>query len=230
MSKKIDRAHYGPSWTEVILGAVLSVALGGLLAALFLVFKPVTAVKTLPEKPTPGMVYYIEGSHDANKARKLAAKQSAFLKGNSIELNEDELNIAMVPANPPPAAKGAAPKTPEPEASTSLAAGTPNFHLDSGKMQISAPVRAKVALVGLDASFLMQTRGSFAKEGGIFVFQPETIMLGSCPVHRIPVVKGLVLKKIMNANVLPADLSAAWAKLSDVTIEGSTLKLGAPKS
>lgn len=33
MTQRFDRAHYGPSWTEVILGALLSAVLGGVLAA-----------------------------------------------------------------------------------------------------------------------------------------------------------------------------------------------------
>jgi hypothetical protein len=227
MSNKIDRAHYGPSWTEVILGAVLSIVLGVVLAAAYLIFKPVTLVKEIPKEPVEGTVYYIEGSHDTSKAKKLVAKQKTFLQGGSIDLIEDELNLAVIP--PPPAPVKGAPPAPAPEQTTLVNAGVPNFRIATGKLQLSVPVHVKVALVGLDTTFMLQTQGGFVKDGDVFVYQPDVIYLGSCPVHRIPVLKKFVMKKFVNANVLPADLSAAWAKLSDVTIDGSTLKLGMPK-
>ena len=48
---KFDRAHYGPSWVEVILGALLSLALGVVLAVAYFVARPVTLVKELPKEP-----------------------------------------------------------------------------------------------------------------------------------------------------------------------------------
>ena len=43
-TKKVDRALHGPSWTEVILGAVLSIILGVVLGAALLVFTVVEVV------------------------------------------------------------------------------------------------------------------------------------------------------------------------------------------
>ncbi|MDB6167139.1 MAG: hypothetical protein JWM88_3 [Verrucomicrobia bacterium] len=238
MSKKVDRALYGPSWTEVILGAVLAAALGVVLAAVYLVLKPVTQVKEIPKEPVPGMIYYIEGSHDSAKARRLVAKQQAFLKGGPIELSEDELNLAVMPvttstpAKSAPPAKGAPPaKTPaaEPEATGFLTAGASNFRLTSGRLQMSVPLHVKYALVGLDTTILVQSQGVFEKVGDVFVYQPDTVYLGSCPVHRIPMLKGMVMKKFLNADRFPPDMATAWDKLADVRIEGSTLKLGMAK-
>ena len=89
MRQRFDRALYGPSWTEVILGALLSAVLGVVLAAGFFVFRPVTKVKELPKEPIPGTVYYIEGSRDYSNSRRLVAKQKFFLKGGSLVVNED---------------------------------------------------------------------------------------------------------------------------------------------
>ncbi|MEO6876625.1 MAG: hypothetical protein ABI222_17560, partial [Opitutaceae bacterium] len=91
---KFDRSHYGPGWAEVVLGAVLSVVLGVVLAAVFFIFRPVTLVKELPKEPIPGMVYHIDGSRDYANARRLTAKQRFFVKGGSVVVNEDELNAA----------------------------------------------------------------------------------------------------------------------------------------
>jgi hypothetical protein len=228
MSKKIDRALYGPSWTEVIFGAVLSVALGVLLAAGYLIFKPVTQVKELPKELVPGMVYYIEGSHDSAKARRVASKQKIFLQGGSISVIEDELNIAAMPASPP-AAPGKAP-APAPEPTDVLSAGALNFRIHESALQISLPVRVKYALVGLDATFLVQTRGTFAKDGDTFVYVPETVLLGSCPIQRLPMMAGLVMKKFLGSQRFPADAVAAWEKLAEVSLNGATLKLAMPKS
>ena len=230
MSKKVDRALYGPSWTEVILGAVLSVALGAILAGAYLVFKPVTLVKEIPKEPVAGMVYYIEGSHDGSKARRIAAKQKIFLQGGSVAVIEDEINIALIPANvaAAPVKGGAAPAKPEGETNEVLNAGTPNFRIHDGMLQMSTPVQVKYPLVGLDTSFLVQTQGTFVKDGDVYVYQPTVIYVGSCPVQRLPVVKTLVAKKFLNPQRFPADIVAAWSKLAEVSIEGSTLKLSMP--
>ena len=224
MSNKLDRALYGPSWTEVILGAVLSVALGIVLAAAYLVFKPVTLVKELPKEPAVGMVYYIEGSHDSAKARRLATKQSTFLQGKSVVLTEDELNLAAVPPAP---AGGKAP-APAAEPTDILTPGTMNVRLNSGALQLGVPLRVKYSLVGLDATVLVQTRGTFVKDGDVFVYRPDTVYLGSCPVQRLPIVTGFVMSKLLNASRFPGDVVTAWSKLSEVAIDGATLKLTMP--
>src|ERR1035437_4745439 len=92
--RKFDRSHYGPSWTEVILGALLSVVIGVVLAAAYFVFKPVARVKEIPKEPAPDMVYYIEGSRDYSNARRLIAKEKFFVRGGTVVVNEDELNTA----------------------------------------------------------------------------------------------------------------------------------------
>lgn len=238
MSKKLDRALYGPGWFEVIFGAVLSVALGVVLAAAYLIFKPVTQVKEVPKEPVAGTVYYIEGSHDSAKARRVVSKQKIFLQGGSVSLTEDELNIAAMPAVAVPApapAKGSgkapapAPVAPPPDSSDLLSAGALNVRIHEGALQVSVPVRVRYALVGLDATFLVQTTGTFVKEGDRFVYEPETMHLGSCPVQRLPMISGFVMGKFLGEQRFPADLVEAWGKLADVAIEGANLKLTMPQ-
>jgi hypothetical protein len=223
MSSKFDRARYGPSWTEVILGALLSMVLGVVLSAAYFVFKPVSKVKELPKEPIPGTVYYIEGSRDYSNARRLTAKQKFFAKGGSVVVNEDEINSAANPITAPlaPGTEPAPPPTP-------MSAGAPNFRIHDGAVQISVPVRLKWDLVNLDTVVLVQATGNFARKGDAIVFVPKNVYVGSCPVDRIPRAVDLVMKKFYETQPVPPDIAASWAKLADVTVEGTTLRLTMP--
>lgn len=226
MRKRFDRARYGPSWTEVILGALLSAVLGVVLAAGYFVFKPVTKVKELPKEPIPGTVYYIEGSRDYSNARRLIAKEKFFIKGGSVVVNEDEINSAANPVTA--AAPGAAPGTEPPAPATVISAGAPNFRIHDGALQITVPVRLKYDLVSVDTVVLIQATGTFSRKGESIVFVPKTMFVGSCPVTRIPRAVDFIMKKFFESQPIPPDLAAAWSKLVDVTVEGSTLRLTMP--
>jgi len=221
MSKKVERN--GPSWTEVIIGAVLSLALGVAAGFAYLVLKPVAVVKALPKEPAADVVYFIEGSHDSSKARQAAAKQHELLQGRAIALNEDELNalFAPAPAATPAPAKPAAKGSPAAPTQT-ITPEAPNFRVHDGVVQLGLPVR--IAAFGwLDQKVILQATGTFAKEGDTFVFQPTEFYLGSCPIERLPAVKSFIFKRVVAA--APAELHDAWDKLADVTVEGTTLKL-----
>ncbi len=223
MSRKVDSG--GPSWTEVIIGAVLSFVLGVALGAAYLVFKPVATVKTLPKDLAADMVYYIEGSHDTSKAKLAAAKQRDLVQGHSIVLTEDELNAILAPSTPvAPAATPGKPGAPAAAAPAAqmLTPEAPNFRVRDGVMQIGLPVR--IAAFGwLDQTVILQARGTFTKSGDTFVFEPSEFYVGSCPVERLPAVQSAIFKRAVAA--APAEMTAAWSKLTDVAVEGSTLKL-----
>jgi hypothetical protein len=228
MTLKFDRSRYGPGWVELILGSVLSVLLGAVLAAAYFVFKPVATVRELPSQPLPGMVYYIQGSRDDSRARRLQAKEKFFLKGGSVVLNEDELNTAANPlADQSQAAKAAAAAAPA--ASTPwLTPGPPNFRIHDGTMQITVPVRLRVELANLDLAILVQAKGHFVRRVDTFVFVPSTMYVGSCPVERLPAVMAFLEDKVLRAQPIPADIMAAWGRLADVMIDGSNLRLTMP--
>ena len=221
--KKFDRSHYGPGWAEVILGAVLSVVIGVALAAAYFTFKPVARVKEIPKEPEPYMVYYIEGSRDYSNARRLTAKEKFFIRGGTVVVNEDELNTA---ANPVTAAvvPGSEPAPP----TTLFTPGPPNFHIQNGVMQITVPVRVKWDLAFLDQTVLVQARGGFARQGDTIAFVPRTMYVGSCPVERLPRAMDYLMRKFFDTQPVPPDIAAAWSKLADVTVEGSTLRLTMP--
>lgn len=232
MSKKVDRANQGPGWGEVILGAVLSLLLGIALGAIFLVVKPVAQVKELPKEQDrkADTIYFVEGSRDTSKARQALAKRKAFVEGQSVTVTEDEIN-ALVPAAKTAAAapaagkkdeKAAPPPVVEPE---TLEVGMANFRIRDGVVQIGAPVTLNV--LGVTQKVVVQGRGGLVKRGDIFVFDPDEIYLGSCPVQRLPFVAGYVEKKFLAAQTIPEDIATAWKNLSDVSIEGNAVKLTA---
>src|SRR5882757_8293221 len=138
--KKLEKALYGPSMTEVALGAVLGLIVGVLAACAYLVFKPVSQVKEMPKEVSRSVVYYIPGSESSAKAKGWQAKQKQFLSNPtfSFDLVEDDLNAwastLAAPAAPPPVPKpgakpaAAAPADPAKPATDGIFnPGRPNF-------------------------------------------------------------------------------------------------------
>ena len=227
MSRKIDRALHGPSWVEVILGAALSLVVGVILGAALLIFRPVVVVKQMPKEDAidPTAVYFLEGTRETSKARDAVAKRQAFLAGQSVSVIEDELNTLAGPA-----ATFAAPQNGAPAAATAseqmMAAGTPNFRVRDGALQIGAPVT--VSLLGLSEKVVVQARGGFEKQDGVFVYQPDALYVGSLPVQRLPFLANYARTNFLNAELVPEDVKAAWTKLANVSIDGNVLNLTMP--
>ena len=239
MSAKRSSGEYAPSWTEITLGAVLSVALGVVLGAVLLVLRPVTVVKELPKEAdrAPGIVYYPEGSRDSAKAKQAAAKRKLFAQGKTVTATEDEINsfiapppVVAKPKTPAPAKPGEkaapAPAAPAPSGEM-LTAGSPNFRIRDDRMQLAVPVT--ISLFGVfEQQVTVLARGGFEKQGEVFTFTPETLYLGSCPMERLPFARGYVLKKFFSLVPVPEDIATAWPKLAAVSVEGNTLKLAMP--
>jgi hypothetical protein len=217
MNKKLQRELNGPSWTEVIFGAVLSLALGVVLAAAYLVLKPVETVRELPKEPAAGVVYFIEGSRNAANAREVEAKQRALIEGGSAVLNEEELNVLTAP---PPKPKD---DTAAPAESKMVTPGALNFRIRESVLQVGLPLNLNVQ--GLEFTVILQTRGGFVKKGDTFAFVPDEFYLGSCPLQRLPFIEGMLIKRIRAGVTIPAELTDAWRNLSGVVVEGKTLRL-----
>jgi len=218
---KIEREKYGPSLVEVTLGAALSLALGAVLAAGYLLVKPVQTVRELPkEEDRPaGQVYYVEGSKDVTKGRTWMRKRQLLLEGQPAEipLVEDELN-AWVAEGAKPAAEG----SPALIAPTSI-----NFRIRGGEFQIGAP--ATVNFLGYSRPVVFQARGSFERRGDRFVFEPREFYAGSLAVDRLPFLQGFILNRLAAAKPPPEDVVNAWSRLSNVVVEGDTLRLSLPE-
>lgn len=230
VSRKIDKAKYGPGWGEVIFGAVLSLVLGAALALGYLVVKPAQALKALPKEPTPGAVYYIEGSSGADNGKQWMRKKELFIEGTSVTLSEDELNAWIASETAPPApAPGQKPAAKPPATPTSIIElGTPNFRLHDGLMQIGSKGTLNLSWWGVKETIFVQATGRFVKQGGSFAFVPEQFYIGSCPLYRVPGLGVYVFDRLLAKLKVPDDLAAAWKKLADVSIDDHTLKLTMP--
>ena len=231
MSAKTRGQGYEPSWTEVTIGALLSVIIGALLGVVYLVVKPVVTVKEMPkdEEVDRSATYFIEGGRDGAKSRDATAKRKAFIGGTPVVLNEHELNSYVTPAAAPakPAAPGAKPAATAPAApAAGFTPGVVNFRLHDSQLQIGVPV--KVDLFGLELNVVVQTRGTFVQKGDVFTFEPATMLVGSCPVDRLPAARSYLMDKVFGSQKVPEDISKAWAKLTEVAVIGSALKLTMP--
>ncbi len=251
MSAKSKRGGYEPSWTEVTIGALLSVIIGATLGVVFLVFKPVITVKEIPKEDEldRSSVYYIEGSRDAAKSKLATAKRKTFAGGGSVVVDENELNsfgsapgAPIKPVAPAPGTKASpAAKTPSPAATPAAAPGAPaaapadlfgyapgapNFRIHDSALQLGVPV--KVTLYGLELTVVVQGRGTFVKTGEKFAYEPAALQVGSCPVDRLPMARAFVMKKIFETQPVPEDIVKVWGNLSDVAVVGTALKLTMP--
>jgi hypothetical protein len=227
MSAKSKRGGCEPSWTEVIVGALLSVIVGATLGVVFLVFKPVITVNEMPneDERDRSSVYFIEGHRDAAKAKLAGAKRKIFVRGGSVLVNENELN-SLVEA--PGAKASPAAKTPAAAPSDLFGCepGALNFRIYDSALQLGVPV--KVNLYGLELTVVVQGRGTFVKTGENFAYAPATVLVGSCPVDPLPMARAFVMKKIFEMQPVPEDISKVWGNLSDVAVVGTALKLTMP--
>lgn len=209
-----------PSISEIVLGIVLSLVLGVLLAGVHLAAASVEKLATMPEEPKEGVVYYIRGGESTAAAAQWLRKRQLMVETASgeIELSEDELNTW---------AKGSFEATDGEDAQQGMILKVPNFRLVEGKLQVG--METEVRSMAFTRSVVVQVTGDFAKgEEGKFEFVPETVMLGRLPAHRIPGLRERVVARLWSAQDLPEDLVKAWGELVEVKVDGSVLKLRFP--
>lgn len=230
MIKKSKKLQKGPTWFEVILAAALSVALGVALGAAYLVAKPVLKVKEIPKDAPAGAIYYIEGVRDFNKMADIESKRKDLVGGESVSVEEGELNVLIggsgKTASPAPAPGKPGDKAPPPADQKLFEVGSLNARIHGGKIQFSDTVT--VNALGISVAIIVQATGTFSRHGSSFEFDPEVFYVGGCPVQRLPFVSGWAARRFLFTQPVPEDLAAAWPKLSDVSIEGSTLRLKMP--
>jgi hypothetical protein len=229
VSRKIDRAKYGPSTIEVFLGVVLSVLLGFIFALAYLVLKPVQVARLSAKEPVAGPTVYVRGNRDGDHGKQWLRKKQLFTEGNSVLVNEDELNAWITAGTEPEPPKSDGPKkliqaAPPPPVGI-LTFGTPNFRIRNGTLQIGSEGTLNLEIVALKHPIVMRATGQFVKRDEGFVFVPDQFYLGCCPLHRLPGVANLILDRLVENVKVPEDIAAAWKKLADVSIDGSSLLL-----
>jgi hypothetical protein len=230
MLRKQKKAQKGPSWFEVILGALLAVVLGVVLGVAYLATKTVNKVTSIPKDAPAGAIYYIEGAKDMNRLG-VTEKRKSFVDGETVVVEEGELNALLASAprssSPAPAAAKPGDKAPAPAADAKMISTTTlNARIRDGKIQFGDT--ATISLFGVGTDFIVQATGTFEKSGSGFEFEPDSIYVGGCPVQRLLFIRSWILKKLLFTDPVPPDIAAAWSKLLDVSIDGSKLRLRAP--
>lgn len=233
MLKKNKKEKDGPSWTEVILGAILAVILGVVLGAGLMILKPVNKVAAIPKDAPAGAVYFIEGSKDMSTIG-ATEKRKAFVGGESVDVQEGELNalfasISAKPSSPPPPAAKPGDKSPPPPPApdAKMIDTTPlNVRIHDGKLTAADTVT--LSLFGITEAVIVQATGTFSRGGSGFEFVPETIYVGGCPMQALLPIRGWIMNKLLFTAKVPDDIAAAWSKLVGVSIEGNKLRLKAP--
>ncbi len=195
----------------MIIAAGLSIAMGAAFGVLVLALKPVVklAADVELDVSAPDAVYYLEGKQDNARARVAADTYKRFLAGNSVKVDEVDLNALRLT---------------ELESSGSFnKISAPSFRLRDDQLQISVAVN--LYAYGYPITTLVQTTGTFVRKGKIFAFEPQTMWIGSCPVHRLPMLGGPVMDKVIGSQTWPETIVTAWTKLSEVRVSDTSLSL-----
>ncbi|GAB5562600.1 MAG: hypothetical protein SynsKO_42470 [Synoicihabitans sp.] len=215
-SKKRERELYGPSMFEVTLGAALSLILGAILAAGYLVAQPVETVRSLPREPDPDKVYYVTGSSRSSLGKQWLRKKQILMEPGAVqvELTEDELNTWLSSSMAQPD---------DDEESGIISVGKMNLRLRDDALQIGLP--CDISVLGHNQSIVIQSRGGFQSDGDRFNYVPNEIMVGQLAAHRLPVIGGFVINRLFSGHDIPEDIEDAWDSLDDVSVQGDKLIL-----
>lgn len=213
-----SKVRLGPTTTEVVLGSVLSILLGVLLASIYLAARPMKMVKAIPEEAEPGVIYFVEGRKDYEASRRWMFKRDVFVQGQSVQVTEGELNFWASSVYPTPSdgEKGGAMFT----------IGTPQFRIEDDELKAGAI--CKFDYFGVVYEIAVQAAGGFSKVGERFVFNPREVAIGGLPAHRMGPLGSILFKQFAGAFVPPEDVAQAWSQLADVHVEGNMLILGTP--
>ena len=214
MSRK--PTHPTPSFVEVTLGVFLSLVLGASLAAGYLIVQPVETVRVLPKEPDQDKVYYVIGSNRTALGRQWLRKKQMLVEQGTIDIDisEDELNTWMASSESKPDGEAA---------SGIFVAKSINFRINDGVMQIGMP--CTLSLAGITRDIVVQAQGTFQRDGEVYAFVPDRLMLGTLDVKRLPLVSDMVYSPLLASQTIPEELVTAWKGLNRVEVEGNVVKL-----
>ena len=164
MAIKLDNAT--PGIFGIIIGVGLSVTLGGLLAVVHLISRPVEIVRTLPKEPVEGVRYAIEGAAGSSAGTRWKIKIQRLVEKipGEYTFSDAEINAWSVgtfeKAEPP---KGETP-------SFALLAGVPNFHLEGDRLHVTTS--NDILLLGGVSKLVVEASGSFVQDPEGWRYEP----------------------------------------------------------
>lgn len=229
--QKIEKALYGPSWTEVGLGALLGLLAGIAVACVYLTFKPVKTVRepVKDDERVVGVVYYQPGVPNASLGRNWAVQKARFIAGGSVEVSESELNAwagTDLRGRIPRPAGAPAPAPGDPAAGGFITAEQVNFRIVGDRIQFGFKCHLDYFGVGTDV--IVHATGRFESTGDGVAFDADEFYIGSCPLTKLLGVGRPLMSKLMRLHPVSEELTAAWAKVTEARIEGGLLKLTVP--
>ena len=200
---------------NLLLGALVGVVIGGLVAAIFLVTHPVKVVTEVPEKFEPAMHYVLKGRTGGGDAWKYKANELQEGTGE-VTFLETELNRWA-----------ASFKTDFPEEKPSLyiEPQRPVFRLEGDKLLVSAP--AEAGFGAWKRTITLSLEGEFVPDQSTLRIEPDQLYLGSLRV--IGPAKNLVWKKISSAYTLDEEFESLWSSVGTANIQESQLILTAKR-
>lgn len=178
-----------PGFFSIVFGALFSMFLGAVLAALHLALTPVEVLAAEPKEPEQGKVYFVSTAKGGDWERKVAQLQNSSA-GLVVRFNDAELS-------------GWAGKIFEQfmlerdknedgrEARAKEAGRMASARIAGEQVQAGIVLERKGAL--LAETFVLQARGGFSRGPFGWRFDPNEVYAGSLPLHKLPAF-GLVLR------------------------------------
>ncbi len=220
-SKKKEEQK-GPKPYEVIIGALLSIILGVLLAMVYLVVQPVEEVDELPAEALRDRrtVYFVEGQTGSAADFNWRPKVTSFEAGaaGTIELVEQELNQWVGSAFPNL-------EDTEAEGLLTLVPRSVNFRIQDGALQIASDMEVNVFGVGREV--LAQIRGSIVQRDGRYVFEADSMAIGGFRMQH-DAVMDLILKRLFAAFDPSEEVTESWSRLARAEVRDDALILELP--
>lgn len=218
MALSIDRKT--PGIFEIFFGVVLSVVLGGLLAAVFFICKPVEVVRTLPKEPAAGVRYFVEGAPGggATWERKAAMVEAG---GGEVSFTESELNAwsdkSFETAKVDAAAKAE---------SAMILMGKPNFRIAGASLQVGQV--NEVVFFGMERKLVLQSKGAFTRKANGWAYVPQEIYLGGLPLHKVPAVADILINRLTPAAQMPASVKKVLSEATAIVVTKDTVAVAMP--
>jgi hypothetical protein len=180
---------------------------------------------------TPGEVAFTEDDLNvwflsSTEAGKQATEKAAKAQAEAAAKTAAAKAAAKPPGKPAPGAPAAPAVAAAPEEQPPSDLITPsvlNFRIRDGAVQIGLPTT--ISALGYTFPVVAQARGTIEKQGDAFVFVPETVIIGSLPLHRFPNAVEYMMRRAAASESMPPELTAAWKKVRNVVVDGKAIKL-----
>jgi hypothetical protein len=206
---------------------VVGIVLGVLIAAAWLITKPVIEVE--PGMPAAGpkagaaadrhRVQFVHGRMAPVRNADWVAKEKAFAARTpgSMQLLEQEVNrwFAQTCGDADRSVKW-------PSFGIEINPEVPTVRFDGSLTQIAMPVT--LAVMGAQRKIVLQAWGQFVSRGGAQAFVPERLCVGSCPV---PADFGgaWLYDRIARSLAVSDDVAKSWAAVGSIRVEDGRMRM-----